>query len=555
MGKHKFNHNESGIASIFVVMTLMTILALISISFSHLMNREVRQSIDRQLSVAADYAAESGVNDARDYLINGNGASFPGCATPNGDKHFVNNGDISGDSIEKYTCVAINTSPKELKFNLNAGESATFKMTLPAMDKLHLGWSRPGSLAPLATTSGSLVIGQLPREDQLTPDSTGILRTALYPVIPGSGNAGVDTNAALEQASETYFLYPHGGSGTSEGSVNYTGTSGHAKDGSFVDGNCNGSTFPSLPLTQATKQFCNSVITNLSGVASTYYIKLSAIYSPLVVTLEASDSSNKVLQVPGVEALIDVTANGNDILRRQEAILPLAQGYSSPNYALESMNAVCKLFQVPVTAQGFYGTPVLDPAAPNNDGACSLPSAEGDIVGGGNGSIGDVPCPSGYYGSYPNCTPPPTTTLTASPNSVTPGGSSTLTWSSTNTSSCVGSGFNTGNQTNGSVSVSVSSTTTYSITCFGTSGGQQSAQATVTVSSPPPCSANAGGSRSGSFVTITGGGSGCAYYYDSYVGWNGGFSVGPIFSPGTFCHTQQGGTDPWGFLSSQTWCG
>jgi len=55
--------------------------------------------------------------------------------------------------------------------------------------------------------------------------------------------------------------------------------------------------------------------------------------------------------------------------------------------------------------------------------------------------------------------------LTADPETITEGESSTLNWSSDHTISCQGDGFDTGGQTSGSVDVSPSETTTYEITC------------------------------------------------------------------------------------------
>jgi hypothetical protein len=78
----------------------------------------------------------------------------------------------------------------------------------------------------------------------------------------------------------------------------------------------------------------------------------------------------------------------------------------------------------------------------------------------------------------------PTATLTANPTSITSGQSSTLAWSSTNATSCTGTGF-TANGTSGSVSVSPTQTTTYSVSCTG-AGGSVSAQTTITVGSTPP---------------------------------------------------------------------
>jgi len=142
----------------------------------------------------------------------------------------------------------------------------------------------------------------------------------------------------------------------------------------------------------------------------------------------------------------------------------------------------------------------------------------------------------------------------ASPGTVNYGSGSTLYWSSTNTTSCTWGGAS------GAVGTgALYGNTGYTLTCSGP-GGSVQAYTVVYVNPPPPpppppCSASAGGWRSGNNVWITGGGSGCGYYRDSVVGWNGGGTWGPYGSPGTFCHTQMGGTDPWGWLSSQGWCG
>jgi len=77
----------------------------------------------------------------------------------------------------------------------------------------------------------------------------------------------------------------------------------------------------------------------------------------------------------------------------------------------------------------------------------------------------------------------PTASLSASPSSVSSGGSSLLTWSSTNATSCTGTGFSTGSATSGSVSTgALSSSKSYSVTCTG-AGGTASAATSVTVNS------------------------------------------------------------------------
>ena len=88
-----------------------------------------------------------------------------------------------------------------------------------------------------------------------------------------------------------------------------------------------------------------------------------------------------------------------------------------------------------------------------------------------------TPCTAGSFGP-----PPPTTTasLSASPAKISSGQASTLTWSSTNATSCTG-GF-TASGTSGSAVVYPTVTTSYAVTCTGNSGSA-TATATVTMSS------------------------------------------------------------------------
>src|ERR1700676_3737871 len=69
-------------------------------------------------------------------------------------------------------------------------------------------------------------------------------------------------------------------------------------------------------------------------------------------------------------------------------------------------------------------------------------------------------------------TPPATASLSAAPTSVTAGGTSTLTWRSTNATSCAASGGWSGTQaTSGTQSTGgLTASTSYSLTCTGSGG-------------------------------------------------------------------------------------
>ena len=79
--------------------------------------------------------------------------------------------------------------------------------------------------------------------------------------------------------------------------------------------------------------------------------------------------------------------------------------------------------------------------------------------------------------------PAPTATLSAFGRSIPSGRSATLMWSSTNATTCSGTGFSASG-ISGSLAVSPTATTTYGVTCTG-SGGSASQSVTVAVTPAP----------------------------------------------------------------------
>jgi hypothetical protein len=84
--------------------------------------------------------------------------------------------------------------------------------------------------------------------------------------------------------------------------------------------------------------------------------------------------------------------------------------------------------------------------------------------------------------------PVPTLSFSANPTTVAPGGSTTLTWSSNNATTCLASGGWTGAKaTSGTQQITnITVTTTYTLVCTGAGGNSPTRNATVTVSSTPP---------------------------------------------------------------------
>jgi len=105
---------------------------------------------------------------------------------------------------------------------------------------------------------------------------------------------------------------------------------------------------------------------------------------------------------------------------------------------------------------------------------------------GPDGSIDASVLVTVYAGGTPP--PAPTISLSASPSTIPDGGAATLTWTSTNATSCVGSGGWLGAiATSGTSSVSPTSTTKYSLVCSNSAGyADTSATIIVDSSAPPP---------------------------------------------------------------------
>ena len=104
--------------------------------------------------------------------------------------------------------------------------------------------------------------------------------------------------------------------------------------------------------------------------------------------------------------------------------------------------------------------------------------------------------------------PAPTVALSASPNTITAGGSSVLNWSSQNAASCSASGGWSGAQSgSGSFTVAPTSTTSYTITCTGPNGsGHAAVLVTVQAASPAPIvnlTASNGNISAGGSSTLT----------------------------------------------------
>jgi len=142
---------------------------------------------------------------------------------------------------------------------------------------------------------------------------------------------------------------------------------------------------------------------------------------------------------------------------------------------------------------------------------------------------------------------PPTASLSAAPTTIAPGGSSTLTWSSTNATVCTASGGWSGSLAkSGSRSVGpLASNTTYSLSCSGPGGASAPASATVSIVPVATLAANPTNVSSGGSSRLTWSSTNATSCAAS-GGWTGSLatsgsqSVGPLSSSATYALTCTG---------------
>jgi hypothetical protein len=553
-------HNEQGLVSIITVTLIVIILALMTAGFAKIMDRELRQSLDRELAVQANYAAEAGLNDARNYIANTANPDTSGSCldtdtlTPATAPYFAPKGSVStglGELVE-YTCVNIDTNPKEIVYDIPAGTSRIVKVvnSPDILNDLYFSWNNSGADASTGSKTLSAAPGPYPSESFWNAgggneQATGVLRATIY-TVPGDGSASniaIDKNDLLESLAKNYFMYPNAGAGV--------GATNLANNGVNVPGNCNQNNFTNSPLPfKQSKRFCNSVVKNLApapplppapapkptfvnvigraegniayrpftinitvgsgptavtasrtftpstftsplakgycdpsvnggerfqnfnipiplpgtftGAADTsidyvgiddyltgqgdnnvsvdqlkvtysdgtvntssptsdtawgttgvptllcwigtatfrdfsppsapvptpvfanafYYVKLTALYKDLTVSLQGTNAAGNSVSFKKAQAVVDVTAKGNDVLKRLQSRVGLDPNFNYPSYAVQSMDTLCKKLRLPVGPGGAtdYQNAVYDDTTNGDPFAISACSAGGVLA-------------------------------------------------------------------------------------------------------------------------------------------------------------------------------
>lgn len=325
-------NDQRGMASLMVTTVLILVIALIIIGFSQVVRRNQRDTLNRQLSTQAFFAAESGVDKVVAILRDKLAAS----PIPPSDKTTCDpNADYPeiklDDENVKITCVLVSSQLSTLVYS-GVGEDSPLVIPLVTsgapLAKVTLTWrSEDGGSTPSSTCSTATTATTYPLSSRTSwACGHGLLRTDL----------ASQPNGSLTTAMSSFF-YPRRDPSTSPISEGSAPTLRFATGGGLANGIC--SDVGGDP----------KCIVSINGLApsTAYFLSLRSIYHNSAVTVSGQDATGRAVEFRG-QALIDVTARAQDTLRRIQVRVPLVARDTSdlPAFPLETTGSLCKRFAV-----------------------------------------------------------------------------------------------------------------------------------------------------------------------------------------------------------------
>ncbi len=347
--------NESGIVSLMLTIFVMIILTLIVVGFSEITRREERQSLDRQLSTQAFYAAESGVNlTVNTIRKDAATAGFVPQVTTCGPVDLGPAADTLGTSVP---CVLYDAQPKDLEYtaiNQQAGKIVPLNTLGGFAPGLSFEWNVADAYSSNYSScpSNSRVLVAL---SPTCP--AGYLRATIMTLSAGA------SREALYASSFTVFFKPvsAGGGGSVAYVAHGTNDSGAAGQGQVIPANCSGGVQPR----------CKATITGIPTGAQSY-LHLRSMFKNNTVKITSTDPLDRFTRA---QIKVDATGKVSDVLRRIQVRVSYLDDYEIPSYVIDGEKSVCKSLTLRpgIAANANNTSPYVAPAAldPRADDTCS----------------------------------------------------------------------------------------------------------------------------------------------------------------------------------------
>lgn len=342
--------SEQGFASMVIALILILVLALMTVGFAQIARREQQSSLAKQLATQANYAAESGINDAITDIKSGKIHALPSdnthggrdCITPAdvGPTALTGNQNVEPTFGVSYSCLLVNLQPPSLvkqPLSVDKAWTTAFSTSAP-LTSLTVAWRSSSSAAKPRTPLPFNGYGFRPTASWGAHPA--VLQFSITPLAP---LLGTDRNSMINNTF-TAYLYPSAGANT----VNYT-TSTLPGNAHVIAGGCN------LAATN-----CSVRIGLLPGGTGPYLVHIFDYYDSSNVVITGSSLLGPVNFIDG-QAQIDVTGKAKNVLKRLQARVSLnGLNTTLPDNAIEAKN-LCKRFStIPAPDTTTYDT--LDPS-------------------------------------------------------------------------------------------------------------------------------------------------------------------------------------------------
>lgn len=347
MSIRKLHSQQNGIASFIIVFSIMLVLSLIVLGFSRLMQREQRQTLDRNLSSRAYYAAESGINMAVK-AIEANPAYQKTSCEPDGTITNYVIDSVPANNTE-LTCLIVDAAPTNVEYSdVSANKSTVVPLDAGAdsIRDIQFEWENTTVASPASYTCSAAAAGSFAASGSWTCNAP-VLRVDIV------SSAGSFARASLVDNTMTVFFYP---TNAAAGSAVYS--TGVSNKGVVVRGNCTD---------KPTSPDCTASISGLNS--STYAIRMMSLYGDAKVRITPTKLGGTSVNLRGVQALIDSTGRAQDQLRRIQVRKSLSRiNDLVPDFAIQAASGLCK--RIYVVNSGGASNVVVDPSAPA--GICAL---------------------------------------------------------------------------------------------------------------------------------------------------------------------------------------
>lgn len=360
---------QQGFVSIIVTMIIMVLLSLIVLGFAKISRREQRQGLDRQLISQAQYAAESGINDAQAYLKAGGTLSTSAntacnsyaVTSPVAELADPTSGAQAGSGLPRsstisdntvLSCVLVDTSVKELVYDsVDTASEIVVPIRLQNDDRINtirISWQGSAGSDYSGCQSGSSLP---PANNWYANCGAGVLRTDIAP-------GGTLSRTALTKFVKGLLLIPQ-----RPGTAATTNVNTMVDSATPLGVPCNGANGAVSP------RACTVTIT--TGGATSYYLRIRPVYQSAYVSITVNpDAAGAGQALKGAQATIDSTARANDVLKRLVARVPACSasdvcGRQPAGFAIQTADSICKRYSVipPSTIENSGGS----------DPSCALP--------------------------------------------------------------------------------------------------------------------------------------------------------------------------------------